>query len=259
SYKSAGRSVVFAAARPIIPLEKHEGVGNSMRIRGTVTAVAVALLPLSIGCGNNAGTTPAAATAPGVTPAKAAVPDATPASPLPPLEAQHLSPPGTAAPGAAELTIAENRAVKGKGPDGIDARAGQADRLYDGGRSAEAEKIYREVLSGHPDHVASLAGLAQILLDRDDLNGAAPLVDRALKANPDSVPAVQRKIALLLARDQSDQAVTLAQTALRREANSAALQAALGDAQRAYGDLPKAIDAYRKAVALNPGWAPGWT
>ena len=45
-------------------------------------------------------------------------------------------------------------------------------------------------------------------------------------------------------------------SAVRLHPKSASLQASLGDAQRSFGDLPKTIAAYRKAVDLNPGWAP---
>jgi len=91
-------------------------------------------------------------------------------------------------------------------PEAIEARALLGAELYDGGKSAEAERVYRELLARNPEHVSSLVALAQILIDRDDLEWRRCLIERALKANPNSIPALQKKIALLVARDQAAEA-----------------------------------------------------
>src|SRR5262245_53235067 len=44
-------------------------------------------------------------------------------------------------------------------PDGIEGRALRAAELYDAGKSADAERAYREILSENPEHVGSLVGL----------------------------------------------------------------------------------------------------
>jgi superkiller protein 3 len=205
-------------------------------------------MALAIACGGGGGTS------------RSAADGSAPAQPLPPLDSLPAQSPDPAKSGAdSDKRIAEARASSKSKPDEIEARALLGATLYDGGKSAEAERVYRELLERHPGHVGSLVGLAQILMDRDDLDGAGAAIERALKTNPESIPALQKKIALLLARDQAAEAVSLAETSQHLDANSAALQAALGDAQRSFGDLPKAIAAYRKAVGLNPGWAPGWT
>ena len=202
--------------------------------------VSSAFIALAMACGGGGGT--AQSGAPGT-----AAPSAqtAPAAPLPPLESLQVNSPDPSRSGAdSSQRISQARASSQSKPEAIETRALLGAELYDGGKSAEAERVYKDLLKQHPEHVASLVGLAQILIDRDDLDGAGPLIDRALKANPESIPALQRRVALLLARDQAAEAVSVAQTALRLDAKSAALQAALGDAQRAFGDLPKAIAAH---------------
>ncbi len=217
--------------------------------------VTCALMALAVACDGGGGTARSGAEGAAAPPVVAA-----PAEPLPALDSIQVSSPDPARVGAdSDRRISEARASSQSKPEAIEERALLGAELYDAGQGAEAERVYRELLARHPEHVASLIGLAQILIDRDDQDGAGALIERALKANPQSIPAMQKKIAWLLARDRAAEAVSLAETALRLDAKSAALQAALGDAQRSFGDLPKAIAAYRKAVALNPGWAPGWT
>lgn len=237
--------------------------------RTRVLAMTGALVALVIACGGEREPARSAAEAPAAPPTNtnndanavaAPVGKEARAEALPALDSLPLHSPDPARSSAAsKQRISEAGATSQAKPDAIEARALLGAELYDGGRSPEAERVYRDLLARHPDHVASLVGLAQILMDRDDLAGAGAAIDRALKANSESIPALQKKIALLLARDQAEQAVGVAQAALRLDAKSAALHAALGDAQRAHGDLPKAIEAYRTAVGLNPGWAPGWT
>jgi tetratricopeptide (TPR) repeat protein len=214
-----------------------------------------ALVALATACGGDGGTARNAAPGTAASPAEAA-----PAGKLPPLDSLRVNSPDPTRSGAdSDKRISQARASSQGKPEAIEARALLGAELYDGGRSAKAERVYRELLKQHPEHVGALVGLAQILIDRDDLDGAGAVIERALKANPESIPALQMKIAWLLGRDQAAEAVSQAESALRRAANSAALQGALGDAQRSYGDLPKAIEAYRKVVGLNPEWAPGWT
>ena len=45
----------------------------------------------------------------------------------------------------------------------VDALLGQAATQYRSGRPAEAEKLYRQVLSSHPDMAQAQAGLALML------------------------------------------------------------------------------------------------
>jgi len=227
----------------------------SVRPRLGALGVTCAFMALAIACGGGGETPRNASDGTAAPPMTAA-----PAKLLPPLDSLQVQTPEPAKSAAgSDKRISEARAASQGNPEAIEARALLGAELYDGGQSAEAERVYKELLARNPEHVSSLVALAQILIDRDDLDGAGALIERALKANPNSIPALQKKIALLVARDQAVEAVSLAEKVVRLDANSAALQAALGDAQRSFGDLPKAIEAYRKAVVLNPEWAPGWT
>jgi Flp pilus assembly protein TadD len=108
-------------------------------------------------------------------------------------------------------------------PDDIVVRASLADVLYltDG---AAAEEQYRKVLQRAPEYGPALGGLASVLLQRRDAKGAAPVITKALVALPDD-PVVQVNAAVL-----------------------AELQ----------GAPDRAIDHYRKALALDPSYALAW-
>jgi predicted Zn finger-like uncharacterized protein len=104
-------------------------------------------------------------------------------------------------------------AVRGRGPtpsaalvaDGSDRTArtgrpaatgsyeqlvGEADRLLERGKSAQAEKLYAQALATRPDGVAALTGSAYVLLDRQRHFKAIETFRRALAIEPTYGPAL---------------------------------------------------------------------
>jgi tetratricopeptide (TPR) repeat protein len=93
-----------------------------------------------------------------------------------------------------------------------------ADRLLAGGKPAEAQRKYQEIL----------------------------------KANPGSIPATVGLIRSLLLQQNFDEANAAADSAVAQRPNSPELQLALGDLQFAEGKIPDAERSYVKAENLRP-------
>lgn len=114
------------------------------------------------------------------------------------------------------------------GETGPESRAsGHSDRvlaalLFEQGRLGEAERLYRRLLEAAPDDSALLASLAATLGRQDRFAEAEELLDRAVAANP-LQPQAHHNRAVLLERR---------------------------------GATEEAIAAYRRALLVDPGFAP---
>jgi protein O-GlcNAc transferase len=97
----------------------------------------------------------------------------------------------------------------------------QAVELHRGGRFAEAEALYRQILAGAPAVVEVLEPLAGLLDDTNRPSEAAAIYQRITTLRPDNPDA----------------------------------WVGLGNCLRQVGKLDGAIDAYRRAVALRPDYA----
>jgi protein O-GlcNAc transferase len=94
-------------------------------------------------------------------------------------------------------------------------------RHHQAGHLAEAERVYRQVLSAEPDHPQALHNLGALALQAGHLPIAIELIGRAI----------------------------------RQDRSQAAFHANLGEALRRTGNLTEAIRCYRLAIALEPGVA----
>jgi putative thioredoxin len=63
-------------------------------------------------------------------------------------------------------------------PSELDERAAEAARLEEGGRSSEAEAVYREILSEKPQHAKALLGLGRVLVASGQDREALECLDR---------------------------------------------------------------------------------
>ena len=82
----------------------------------------------------------------------------------------------------------------------VDALLGQAVTQYRAGRPAEAEKLYRQVLSLHPDMAQAQAGLALMLYLQGRPQDAIAAFRRAVGIEPDNADLLY-KLGNMLLRD----------------------------------------------------------
>jgi tetratricopeptide (TPR) repeat protein len=81
---------------------------------------------------------------------------------------------------------------------------------------------------------------------------AAELYRHIMLAEPAHREAPNRLVQVLEAQGRLGDAVSILEAAIRQSPERATLHGALADALHAQGDRPRAIEAYRRAIALDP-------
>jgi tetratricopeptide (TPR) repeat protein len=128
----------------------------------------------------------------------------------------------------------------------------QGMRLHGGGRLAEAEHIYRQILSIAPGHGDAADGLGVLALQAGQPHVAVEYLDQAIASKPSTaLYHVHRANALLVLR-RHDEAIAACRTALRYKRSSADAFQVLGHALSDSGHAEEALSAYRDALRLRP-------
>jgi tetratricopeptide (TPR) repeat protein len=127
--------------------------------------------------------------------------------------------------------------------------------LHQAGRLADAEKVYRQVLSIQSDQFDSLHLLGVILFQRGDPAAAVEQIDRALKRNPDDVVALNNRGNALLALRRFDEALASYDRALARRPAYADALCNRGAALHALKRYDEALVACDRTIALQPDYA----
>ena len=127
----------------------------------------------------------------------------------------------------------------------------QAWALHQQGQLAQAETLYREVLSMQPDHSDALHFLGVLELQRGRREAGLSLIDRAVKANPRNTAAFYNRAGILRDMGRLDEALDSYDRALALKADHhAALNnrgAVLHDLKR-YGE---AVASFDRALAIK--------
>ena len=168
----------------------------------------------------------------------------------------------------------------------------EAVSLYQAGKLGQAEKICRNFLQDHPTDVNAIRLLAEIGVKLGVYGDAQNLLERCLELAPDfdlarlnyanvlsqrnQLQAALAQVNLLLEKEPEKQsllglkaqvlvkmadfsaALPIYETLLTRFPPRAKISLAYGHALKTVGDQNRAIEAYRQAAALQPGFGDAW-
>jgi protein O-GlcNAc transferase len=132
----------------------------------------------------------------------------------------------------------------------------QALQQHQGGRLAEAERLYREILQADPGQADAWHLFGVLALQRGENGEALERIEKALAGNKHN-PAFHNSLGNALQRlGRFAEAAAAYRRALRLDPGSAGTCCNLAVALHALGQLDEAATAYAKALTLNPGAAP---
>jgi len=101
-------------------------------------------------------------------------------------------------------------------PPDLEPSLSMAQAYRQGGRDADAERIYRECLSRHPRNPVLLGQLGQLLLQRGAVDEALPLFDQARQLAPTTVELWLLQTQCLLQMGRAKDAKRLITEAIRK-------------------------------------------
>jgi tetratricopeptide (TPR) repeat protein len=123
------------------------------------------------------------------------------------------------------------------------------------GRLAEAEKIYRQVLTQQPNHAEALNFLGIIASHGGRWDAANDLIRRAIASKP-TIAAYHSNLGVVLSHlGLLDDAIAAIRQAIRLNPDLAGAHYNLGNLLRDRGNIEEAIIALRQAVVLKPDYA----
>ncbi len=141
---------------------------------------------------------------------------------------------------------------------GIEQLFAEAVRLHQGGRVAEAEGLYRRILSASPPHPVVLGNLGGALQAQGKLDEAVAVYRQAIAVAPQYGEAHYNLGVVLQGQGKLAPAVAAYRQAIALKPDHAEAQFNLGHVLKAQ-DLPaEAVAAYRQAVAIRPDFAEAW-
>jgi len=126
---------------------------------------------------------------------------------------------------------------------------------HQAGRLAEAERIYREILTEQPDYPEVLYLLGMLAAQVGKPDEAVELLRRAVRLKPDFAKAHYNLGVVLRNQGQFEEAIAASRQAIRIEPDFAEAHANLGNALRDMGQLDQATASYRQAIGLKPDYA----
>jgi predicted O-linked N-acetylglucosamine transferase (SPINDLY family) len=125
---------------------------------------------------------------------------------------------------------------------------------HQAGRWAEAESLYRQIISNDPSRADAISALASLLKQTGRTDEAIALFQTLTQLQPDR-PEHHGNLGVALARaGQVNGAIAAYRKALSLQPDLTHAHYNLGNALRQRGELPAAIDAYRQAVQLRPDY-----
>jgi protein O-GlcNAc transferase len=135
----------------------------------------------------------------------------------------------------------------------------QAMQLHQGGFLAQAEALYRQILSTHARHIDALHLLGVLCVQSSRADEGVALIQQAVQLNG-MVPAMHSNLGnALMAAGRHQEAVAAYNKAIAQQPGYAEAHCNKGNALRQLRRLPQAIAAYDQAIALNPQLPEAWS
>jgi protein O-GlcNAc transferase len=135
----------------------------------------------------------------------------------------------------------------------------QAMQLHQGGFLAQAEALYRQILSTHARHIDALHLLGVLCVQSGRASEGVPLIQQAVQLNG-MVPAMHSNLGnALMAAGRPLEAVAAYNKAIAQQPSYAEAHCNKGNALRELRRLPQAIAAYDQAIGLNPQLPEAWS
>lgn len=148
----------------------------------------------------------------------------------------------------AKLPKAENRRVRG-----LDFLFGALKVAPDAESAKAVEARIWAIWSQTPSDTASLLmGRVKTAMDRKEPDVAIKLLDAIIKLRPDYIEAWNRRATLYYLQNNYGKSLSDIQQVLLREPRHFGALAGLGMIMQDLGDDKHALDAFRKALAINP-------
>ncbi|MGA2441511.1 MAG: tetratricopeptide repeat protein [Tepidisphaeraceae bacterium] len=122
---------------------------------------------------------------------------------------------------------------------------------HQAGRLAEAERVYRQVLTEQPDNAEALHLLGVLAAQTGKSGAAVELIGRAVRLKPDLADAHYNLGKALTETGRVDEAIDSYRQAIRLKPDNAVAHNNLGIALRDTGQLEKAVASYREAIRLK--------
>jgi len=126
---------------------------------------------------------------------------------------------------------------------------------HSAGRLAEAEAIYRKILSENPKHPPALHLLGVALSQQGNKRAAAEYINRAIALNP-NVPDFHANLALAYCEGgEPEKAIAACERALALLPEHCGALNQLGTALKQLGRIEESVGCYQRAVAAKPDFA----
>ena len=130
--------------------------------------------------------------------------------------------------------------------------------LHRGGRLAEAERLYDEILRADPRHLDALFLLGSLHFQRGDWTAALARFDQALAIKPDMLDALAARGAALSSLDRHQEALAAYDRALSVRPGHLQALNNRGNALLALKRDSEAVASYDKALAIKPDYPDTW-
>jgi protein O-GlcNAc transferase len=123
------------------------------------------------------------------------------------------------------------------------------------GRLAEAERIYRQILSQHPDHADTLHFMGILAVQMGQLDAGLEWVRRAI-ANCSTNPAFYNTLGnLFRTKGELDQAIAFYRQAIGIKPDYAEALNNLGNALEGLEQFDEAVETFERAIRIRPDFA----